>query len=124
MVFSVTGSGDSEGLDMGSGKATEEEAGGDQNATDSAVDRAFADAANRADPVPAAVVDAAKQAYEHEPTDSVLDRAFADAANRADPVPAAVVDAAKLAYEQRLPTSSVSTDGSARARGTKTSTPA
>jgi hypothetical protein len=45
-----------------------EEAGGEQDPsidqTQDAVDRALSDAARRADPVPTAVVDAAKAAYE------------------------------------------------------------
>ena len=92
----------SEGVEMALGNATEQEAGGEENAPDGAVDRALSDAANRADPVPETVVDAAKKAYDDRPADTAIDRTLCDAANRADPVPETVVDAAKKAYEHRL----------------------
>jgi hypothetical protein len=46
----------------------EEAAGEDKNTPENDVDRALADAAREADPVPAAVVDAAKQAYAQRPS--------------------------------------------------------
>jgi hypothetical protein len=52
------------------GNGMEEEAGGEQIATDSAIDHALAEAASRVDPVPASVVDAAKKAYEQRPPTS------------------------------------------------------